>query len=69
MVAHSWPELLVLECIFHTVYIKYLLCVRACVCVQKKGDLQQYEVEDFIAQLMDQEFNTVVDDESLPQVQ
>ncbi|XP_070766980.1 pre-rRNA-processing protein TSR2 homolog [Enoplosus armatus] len=31
-------------------------------------DLQQYEVEDFIAQLMDQEFDTVVDDGSLPQV-
>ncbi|KAM8754516.1 pre-rRNA-processing protein TSR2 homolog [Acanthopagrus schlegelii] len=32
------------------------------------ADLQQYEVEDFIAQLMDQEFDTVVDDGSLPQV-
>ncbi|CAI5648669.1 unnamed protein product [Oreochromis niloticus] len=32
------------------------------------ADLQQYEVEDFIAELMDQEFNTVVDDGSLPQV-
>ncbi|XP_039459887.1 pre-rRNA-processing protein TSR2 homolog isoform X2 [Oreochromis aureus] len=31
------------------------------------ADLQQYEVEDFIAELMDQEFNTVVDDGSLPQ--
>ncbi|XP_056131483.1 pre-rRNA-processing protein TSR2 homolog [Lampris incognitus] len=31
-------------------------------------NLQQYEVEDFIADLMDQEFNTVVDDGSLPQV-
>ncbi|XP_070696117.1 pre-rRNA-processing protein TSR2 homolog [Pempheris klunzingeri] len=31
-------------------------------------DLQQFEVEDFIAQLMDQEFDTVVDDGSLPQV-
>lgn len=68
MVAHSWSELLVLEWIFHTVYIKYFLCVRVCVRA-KSADLQQYEVEDFIAQLMDQEFNTVVDDESLPQVQ
>ncbi|XP_074537697.1 pre-rRNA-processing protein TSR2 homolog [Halichoeres trimaculatus] len=32
------------------------------------SNLQQYEVEDFIAQLMDQEFNTVVDDGSLPEV-
>ncbi|KAM9344430.1 pre-rRNA-processing protein TSR2 homolog isoform 1-T1 [Pholidichthys leucotaenia] len=32
------------------------------------ADLQQYEVEDFIAELMDQEFDTVVDDGSLPQV-
>ncbi|XP_073326007.1 pre-rRNA-processing protein TSR2 homolog [Pagrus major] len=32
------------------------------------ADLQQYEVEDFITQLMDQEFDTVVDDGSLPQV-
>lgn len=37
-----------------------------CLCVS--ADLQQYEVEDFIAELMDQEFNTVVDDGSLPQV-
>ncbi|XP_059189668.1 pre-rRNA-processing protein TSR2 homolog [Centropristis striata] len=32
------------------------------------ADLQQYEVEDFISDLMDQEFDTVVDDGSLPQV-
>ncbi|XP_029361355.1 pre-rRNA-processing protein TSR2 homolog [Echeneis naucrates] len=32
------------------------------------SDLQQCEVEDFIADLMDQEFDTVVDDGSLPQV-
>ncbi|XP_047444420.1 pre-rRNA-processing protein TSR2 homolog [Mugil cephalus] len=32
------------------------------------ADLQQCEVEDFIAELMDQEFDTVVDDGSLPQV-
>ncbi|KAK2850948.1 hypothetical protein Q5P01_007224 [Channa striata] len=32
------------------------------------ADLQQCEVEDFIAVLMDQEFDTVVDDGSLPQV-
>ncbi|XP_076597431.1 pre-rRNA-processing protein TSR2 homolog [Chaetodon auriga] len=32
------------------------------------ADLQQWEIEDFIAQLMDQEFDTVVDDGSLPQV-
>uniref|UniRef100_A0A3Q3WDJ7 Pre-rRNA-processing protein TSR2 homolog n=1 Tax=Mola mola TaxID=94237 RepID=A0A3Q3WDJ7_MOLML len=36
--------------------------------VYGSDDLQQYEVEDFIAQLMDQEFDTVVDDGSLPQV-
>ncbi|XP_030279092.1 pre-rRNA-processing protein TSR2 homolog isoform X2 [Sparus aurata] len=36
--------------------------------VGNHADLQQYEVEDFIAQLMDQEFDTVVDDGSLPQV-
>lgn len=40
-----------------------------CVCLcLSSDDLQQYEVEDFIAQLMDQEFDTVVDDGSLPQV-
>ncbi|KAM7405346.1 hypothetical protein PAMP_012614 [Pampus punctatissimus] len=32
------------------------------------ADLQQCEVEDFISELMDQEFDTVVDDGSLPQV-
>ncbi|XP_026189223.1 pre-rRNA-processing protein TSR2 homolog [Mastacembelus armatus] len=32
------------------------------------ADLQQSEVEDFIAELMDQEFDTVIDDGSLPQV-
>ncbi|KAJ0036523.1 hypothetical protein NQD34_005200 [Periophthalmus magnuspinnatus] len=32
------------------------------------ADLQQYEVEDYISTLMDQEFDTVVDDGSLPQV-
>ncbi|XP_054458727.1 pre-rRNA-processing protein TSR2 homolog [Anoplopoma fimbria] len=32
------------------------------------ADLQQCEVEDFIAELMDQEFDTVVDDGSLPEV-
>ncbi|KAM7411141.1 hypothetical protein PAMA_021225 [Pampus argenteus] len=31
------------------------------------ADLQQCEVEDFISELMDQEFDTVVDDGSLPQ--
>lgn len=41
------------------------MCV--CVCAQS-DDLQQYEVEDFIAQLMHQEFDTLVDDGSLPQV-
>lgn len=43
------------------------MCIYVCVCV-KPADLQQYEVEDFITQLMDQEFDTVVDDGSLPQV-
>ncbi|KAK5613107.1 hypothetical protein CRENBAI_001440 [Crenichthys baileyi] len=32
------------------------------------ADLQQYEVEDFLSQLMDQEFDTMVEDGSLPQV-
>ncbi|XP_061644117.1 pre-rRNA-processing protein TSR2 homolog isoform X1 [Phyllopteryx taeniolatus] len=32
------------------------------------ADLEQDEVEDFISTLMDQEFHTVVDDGSLPQV-
>ncbi|XP_029994112.1 pre-rRNA-processing protein TSR2 homolog [Sphaeramia orbicularis] len=32
------------------------------------ADLDQYEVEDYISGLMDQEFDTVVDDGSLPQV-
>ncbi|KAM3872296.1 pre-rRNA-processing protein TSR2 homolog [Diretmus argenteus] len=32
------------------------------------ADLQQDEVEDYITDLMDQEFNTVVDDGSLPQL-
>ncbi|XP_072305500.1 pre-rRNA-processing protein TSR2 homolog [Eucyclogobius newberryi] len=32
------------------------------------ADLQQFEVEDYISTLMDQEFDTVVDDGSLPQV-
>ena len=36
-----------------------------CVCV---ANLQSYEVENFIGELMDQEFDTVVDDGSLPQV-
>ncbi|XP_068454743.1 pre-rRNA-processing protein TSR2 homolog [Clinocottus analis] len=32
------------------------------------ADLQRGEVEDYLADLMDQEFDTVVDDESLPQL-
>ncbi|XP_077415602.1 pre-rRNA-processing protein TSR2 homolog isoform X1 [Vanacampus margaritifer] len=32
------------------------------------ANLKQYEVEDFISTLMDQEFHTVVDDGSLPQL-
>ncbi|XP_038154332.1 pre-rRNA-processing protein TSR2 homolog [Cyprinodon tularosa] len=32
------------------------------------ADLQRWEVEDFLSQLLDQEFNTVVEDGSLPQV-
>ncbi|KAJ0047453.1 hypothetical protein NL108_000745 [Boleophthalmus pectinirostris] len=32
------------------------------------ADLQQFEVEDYISTLMDQEFDTVVDDGSLPQI-
>ncbi|XP_028669150.2 pre-rRNA-processing protein TSR2 homolog [Erpetoichthys calabaricus] len=31
-------------------------------------DLQQYEVEDFLAELLNNEFDTVVEDDSLPQV-
>ncbi|KAM9752530.1 pre-rRNA-processing protein TSR2 homolog isoform 2-T2 [Menidia menidia] len=34
----------------------------------KLADLQPCEVEDFISELMDQEFDTVVEDGSLPQV-
>lgn len=45
----------------------HCVCVCVCLCLSS-DDLQQYEVEDFIAQLMDQEFDTVVDDGSLPQV-
>ncbi|KAF6739818.1 TSR2-like protein [Oryzias melastigma] len=36
-----------------------------CLCA---ANLQQYEVEDYLAVLLDQEFDTVVDDGSLPQV-
>lgn len=32
------------------------------------GDLEQDEVEDFLSELMNNEFDTVVDDGSLPQV-
>lgn len=46
-------------------YDQHRICL--CFCV-RLGDLQQYEVEDFISDLMDQEFDTVVDDGSLPQV-
>ncbi|XP_018608497.1 pre-rRNA-processing protein TSR2 homolog [Scleropages formosus] len=35
---------------------------------QENADLQQYEVEDFLAEVMNNEFDTVVDDGSLPQV-
>ncbi|XP_017259305.1 pre-rRNA-processing protein TSR2 homolog [Kryptolebias marmoratus] len=35
---------------------------------QDNADLQQSEVEDFLSELMDQEFDTVVEDGSLPQV-
>lgn len=32
------------------------------------GDLEQEEVEDFLSEVMNNEFDTVVDDGSLPQV-
>lgn len=69
-----WLHTVGLSCLylneFSRQYISSTFSVCVCVCVRaKSADLQQYEVEDFIAQLMDQEFNTVVDDESLPQVQ
>ncbi|XP_013855292.1 pre-rRNA-processing protein TSR2 homolog [Austrofundulus limnaeus] len=35
---------------------------------QDNADLQQSEVEDFLSELLDQEFNTMVEDGSLPQV-
>lgn len=40
----------------------YQTCSRA-------GDLEQDEVEDFLSELMSNEFDTVVDDGSLPEVQ
>ncbi|XP_064156650.1 pre-rRNA-processing protein TSR2 homolog [Anguilla rostrata] len=35
---------------------------------RENNNLEQYEVEDFLADLMNNEFDTVVDDGSLPQV-
>ncbi|XP_037540373.1 pre-rRNA-processing protein TSR2 homolog [Nematolebias whitei] len=35
---------------------------------QDNADLEQSDVEDFLSELMNQEFNTVVEDGSLPQV-
>ncbi|GLD73160.1 cyclin-dependent kinase 16-like protein [Lates japonicus] len=56
-VLHSWPVLqIAVDNGFGGVY------------GQQKADWMQCEVEDFIAELMDQEFDTVVDDGSLPEV-
>ncbi|XP_030050136.1 pre-rRNA-processing protein TSR2 homolog [Microcaecilia unicolor] len=35
---------------------------------QTNADLQQYEVEDFLAEILNNEFDTMVEDGSLPQV-
>lgn len=54
----------VLKCIRNIL----IVCKAVCLLCVWSDDLQQYEVEDFLTQLMDQEFDTVVDDGSLPQV-
>ncbi|XP_075932466.1 pre-rRNA-processing protein TSR2 homolog isoform X3 [Anarhichas minor] len=71
-VLHSWPVLqIAVDNGFGGVYGQQKADWMVDVVQQyfhDNADLQQCEVEDFIAELMDQEFDTVVDDGSLPQV-
>uniref|UniRef100_UPI0037E74013 pre-rRNA-processing protein TSR2 homolog n=1 Tax=Semicossyphus pulcher TaxID=241346 RepID=UPI0037E74013 len=71
-VLHSWPVLqIAVDNGFGGVYGQQKADWMVDVVQQyfhDNADLQQCEVEDFIAQLMDQEFDTVVDDGSLPEV-
>ncbi|KAF3696314.1 Pre-rRNA-processing protein TSR2 -like protein [Channa argus] len=71
-VLHSWPVLqIAVDNGFGGVYGQQKADWMVDVVQQyfhDNADLQQCEVEDFIADLMDQEFDTVVDDGSLPQV-
>ncbi|XP_060914369.1 pre-rRNA-processing protein TSR2 homolog [Labrus mixtus] len=71
-VLHSWPVLqIAVDNGFGGVYGQQKADWMVDVVQQyfhDNSDLQQSEVEDFIAQLMDQEFDTVVDDGSLPEV-
>ncbi|XP_045911150.1 pre-rRNA-processing protein TSR2 homolog [Micropterus dolomieu] len=71
-VLHSWPVLqIAVDNGFGGVYGQQKADWMVDVVQQyfhDNADLQRCEVEDFIAQLMDQEFDTVVDDGSLPQV-
>lgn len=45
-----------------------MLCDKSNQTCSCAGDLEQDEVEDFLSELMNNEFDTVVDDGSLPQV-
>ncbi|XP_041655583.1 pre-rRNA-processing protein TSR2 homolog [Cheilinus undulatus] len=71
-VLHSWPVLqIAVDNGFGGVYGQQKADWMVDVVQQyfhDNADLEQFEVEDFIAQLMDQEFDTVVDDGSLPEV-
>lgn len=46
----------------------HVLCNKNDQTCSRAGDLEQDEVEDFLSELMNNEFDTVVDDGSLPQV-
>ncbi|RVE71128.1 hypothetical protein OJAV_G00071680 [Oryzias javanicus] len=59
-VLHSWPVL-------QNSRVRRLR-IRGQQYFHDNAHLQQYEVEDYLAVLLDQEFDTVVDDGSLPQV-
>ncbi|XP_018542991.1 pre-rRNA-processing protein TSR2 homolog [Lates calcarifer] len=71
-VLHSWPVLqIAVDNGFGGVYGQQKADWMVDVVQQyfhDNADLQQCEVEDFIAELIDQEFDTVVDDGSLPEV-
>ncbi|XP_061841497.2 pre-rRNA-processing protein TSR2 homolog [Nerophis lumbriciformis] len=71
-VLHTWPVLqIAVDNGFGGVYGQQKADWMADVVQQyfhDNTDLDQCEVEDYIATLMDQEFHTVVDDGSLPQV-